>query len=115
MKTHDDYIAAAPEPFRAELERLRGLIAKALPDAEQVIMYNMPGFRVGSKVVASYAAFAKQCGFYCAAEALSEYADELKAAGLKPSKTGVTFPPMRPIPETLVIDLAQASARAAPR
>jgi uncharacterized protein YdhG (YjbR/CyaY superfamily) len=111
--THDDYIAAAPEAFRVELTRLRILVRKALPEAEEVIMYNMPGFRIGSTVVASYAAFSKQCGFYCAAEALVEHADELAAAGLKPTKTGVTFPPGRPIPDALVSKLAKASAKSA--
>ena len=112
-RTHDDYIATAPEPFRPELRRLRCLIARALPGAEEVIMYNMPGFQIGPGVVASYAAFSKQCGLYCAADALIEHADALADAGLKPSKTGVTFPLSRPIPDDLVVKLAKASARGA--
>lgn len=110
---HDDYIAAAPEPFRGLLEHLRAVLRQVLPEAEEVIMYNMPGFRIGSAVVASYAAFSKQCGFYCAADALVQYADELAAAGLKPTKTGVTFPASKPIPDALVVKLAEASRRSA--
>jgi hypothetical protein len=33
---HDAYIAAAPEPFRASLKRLRALLARALPEAEEI-------------------------------------------------------------------------------
>lgn len=59
---HDAYIAAAPEAFRPELQRLREILRRALPDAEEMVAYNMPGFTIGGIVVASYAAFSKQCG-----------------------------------------------------
>lgn len=38
-------------------------------------------------------------------------ADEIAAAGLKASKTGVTFAPARPIPDALVRRLALAARR----
>ena len=59
---HDAYIAEAPEDLRPLLLHLRTQLARALPDAEEVIAYNMPGFKVGQSVVAGYAAFRKQCG-----------------------------------------------------
>jgi hypothetical protein len=59
---HDAYIAAAPAPFRAVLANLRAKLAQALPDAEEVMKYDMPGFEIAGKTVAGYAAFAKQCG-----------------------------------------------------
>ena len=34
---HDAYIAAAPQPFRAMLGRLRAQLSRALPDAEEVM------------------------------------------------------------------------------
>lgn len=108
---HDAYIAAAPEPFRPLLGKLRALIKATLPEAEEVITYNMPGFRIGTTIVAGYAAFSKQCGLYCAAAALSDCADALVAAGLKPTKTGVTFSLARPIPDDLVVRLVAASRR----
>ncbi len=42
---HDAYIAEAPEQLRPLLVRLRALLAVTLPDAEEVIAYNMPGFQ----------------------------------------------------------------------
>ncbi|WP_366514139.1 DUF1801 domain-containing protein [Rhizorhabdus sp.] len=74
--------------------------------------YNMPGFRVGKAVVAGYAAFSKQCGLYVAAAAIAAHADEIAAAGLKASKTGVTFTAAKPIPDALVEKLAKASRKA---
>src|SRR5687768_5639594 len=109
---HDAYIAAAPEDLRPLLVRLRAQLARALPDAEEVIAYKMPGFRVGQTIVAGYAAFSKQCGLYLAPSAIASHADDIAAAGLKSTKTGVTFSPSRPIPDELVEKLALASRRA---
>ena len=108
---HDAYIAEAPEDLRPLLVRLRDQLAQALPDAEQVIAYNMPGFRIGPSIIAGYAAFSKQCGLYLSPSAIASHAGEIAAAGLKSTKTGVTFSPSRPIPDTLVGKLALASRR----
>ena len=108
---HDAYIAEAPEDLRPLLVRLRVQLAAELPDAEQVIAYKMPGFRIGGSVVAGYAAFSKQCGLYLSASAIASHADDIAAAGLKASKTGVTFSPSRPIPDELIRKLALASRR----
>ena len=108
---HDAYIAAAPEDLRPLLVRLRAELAGALPDAEEVIAYKMPGFKIGKAIVAGYAAFSKQCGLYLAPAAIASHADLLSAAGLKSTKTGVTFSPSKPIPDELVRKLALASRR----
>ena len=106
---HDGYIAAAPEELRPLLVGLRGELARALPDAEEVFAYKMPGFRIGKTIVAGYAAFSKQCGLYVAPAAIKAHAQEIAAAGLKATKTGVTFSPRQPIPDGLVKKLALAS------
>ncbi|MEN5072421.1 DUF1801 domain-containing protein [Isoptericola cucumis] len=111
---HDAYIAAAPEKFQPVLNRLRRLLARALPEADEIVAYHMPGFAIGGSVVASYAAFSKQCGLYVLPGAVSGHADEIAAAGLKATKTGITFTPSRPIPDDLVVRLAQASREGAP-
>lgn len=111
---HDAYIAAAFEPFRPSLKRLRELLARALPEAEEIVAYNMPGFSIGGSVVASYAAFSKQCGLYLLPHAISEHAEEIAALGLKATKTGITFSPRKPIPDDLVERLAKSS-RTAPK
>ena len=109
---HDAYIAASPEAMRPLLTRLRAQLALALPDAEEIIAYNMPGFRIGKSIIAGYAAFTKQCGLYVDASAIKSLADELAAAGLKPTKTGVTLTSGMPIPDALIRKLALASREA---
>lgn len=108
---HDAYIAAAPEQFRPLLTALRAQLARTLPDAQEVIQYDMPGFRIGGSIVASYAAFSRQCGLYLAPGAITAHARDLDALGLKTSKTGITFPASKPIPEELVERLTLASKK----
>ncbi len=69
----------------------------------------MPGFRFGKSIIAGYAAFRKQCGLYVSNGATSALANEISAAGLKATKTGVTFSPRKTIPDDLVRKLALAS------
>lgn len=108
---HDAYIAAAAEPLRPLLHELRTRLSQALPGAEEVVMYGMPGFQIGDTVVAGYAAFSKQCGLYVDAGAIAAHAGEIATLKLKATKTGVTFSPARPIPAELVEKLARRSRR----
>ncbi len=108
---HTSYIAAAPQPLRSQLAHAREQLKRALPDAEEVVQYGMPGFRIGEKIIAGYGAFSKQCGLYVAKGAIADLADEIAAAGLKASKTGVTFSPSKPMPDELISALALASRR----
>ena len=109
---HDIYIAAAPEHLRALLADLREELSRALPDAVEAMMYGMPGYRLGSEIVAGYAAFAKQCGVYVDPAAIASHAEQIAELKLKATKTGVTFSPARPFPAELVASLAVSSRRA---
>lgn len=71
--------------------------------------YDMPGFGFGKSVIAGYAAFSKQCGLYLSNGAITAHADEITKAGLKATKTGVTFSPQKVIPDKLIKRLAIAS------
>lgn len=108
---HDAYITAAPEAMQPLLIQLRVQLAKALPDAEEIIAYDMPGFGFGKSIVAGYAAFSKQCGLYVSKGAIAAHADDIATAGLKATKTGVTFSVGKPIPEKLVKKLAVAARK----
>jgi uncharacterized protein YdhG (YjbR/CyaY superfamily) len=109
QKNHDAYIAAAPETFRTLLSDLRSRLARALPDASEVMKYDMPGFQIEGTVVAGYASFSRQCGLYVDPGAIAEHADEIAASKLKASKTGITFSARNPVPGDLVEKLAVSS------
>jgi uncharacterized protein YdhG (YjbR/CyaY superfamily) len=106
---HEAYIAAAPEQFRALLGRLRAQLSRALPDAQEVIKYDMPGFQIGETIIAGYAAFSKQCGLYVDPGAIAAHAQEIASLKLKATKTGITFSASKPIPDELVRKLVVSS------
>jgi uncharacterized protein YdhG (YjbR/CyaY superfamily) len=108
---HDAYIAAAPEQFRALLGQLRAQLSQALPDAEEVVKYDMPGFQIEETIIAGYAAFSKQCGLYVDPGAIADHADEIASLKLKATRTGVTFSASKPVPDELVEKLAVSSRR----
>ncbi|MGP9845038.1 iron chaperone [Brachybacterium sp. 107] len=91
------------------MHRLREILRRVLPEAEEIVACTMPGFTIDGTVVASYAAFSKQCGLYLRPHALTEHAEEIAAAGLKATKTGITFTPRKPIPDDLVERLVRTS------
>lgn len=109
--THDAYIAAAPEQFRALLGQLRAQLSRALPDAEEVMKYEMPGFQIEGTIIAGYAVFSRQCGLYVDPGAIAAHADEIASLKLKATKTGLTFPVNKPPTEELVEKLAVSSRR----
>lgn len=109
---HDAYIAAAPEPFRALLARLRAQLSRALPDAKEVVKYDLPGFEIDGKIVAGYAAFSRQSGLYVDPGALAAHADAIASLKLKATKTGITFPVGKLVPDDLVRKLALSSRSA---
>ncbi len=109
--SHDAYIEAAPEKFREPLARLRAQLSRALPDANEVMKYDMPGFEIDGTIIAGYAAFSKQCGLYVDPGAIAAHADEIARLKLKATKTGVTFSASNPISGELVEKLAVSSRR----
>jgi uncharacterized protein YdhG (YjbR/CyaY superfamily) len=53
----DEYLRSIEEPKRSTLEALRRTILEIIPEAEQVISYKVPAFRVDGRIVAGFAAF----------------------------------------------------------
>lgn len=60
----DAYLATLNEPQRSTLSALRRTICDIIPDAEETISYNMPGFRLHGKVVAGFAAFKNHVSYF---------------------------------------------------
>ena len=53
-KAVDAFLAKVPEPARTALEKLRAQIATAAPDAEELINYGVPMFRLGGRNLPFY-------------------------------------------------------------
>ena len=61
--TVEEYIASYPENTQIILEQVRATIKKAAPEAEEVISYSMPAFKLKGMLV-WYGAHPRHIGFY---------------------------------------------------
>jgi uncharacterized protein YdhG (YjbR/CyaY superfamily) len=97
----DAYLRALEEPKQTTLYTLRGTILEILPEAEQVISYGVPAFRVRGKTVAGFAAFKTHLSYLpFSGSVLAQLADELR--GYEMTKSSLHFPVDRPLPPALV-------------
>ncbi|MDQ6622902.1 MAG: DUF1801 domain-containing protein [Verrucomicrobiota bacterium] len=104
-KTIDDYLARMGETQRAALEKLRRDIKAAAPAAEECISYDIPGFRLGSRLLVSFGAAKNHCAFYPGAQPIRAHAKEL--AGYELAKGTIRFSPEKPLPAQLVTKLVK--------
>jgi uncharacterized protein YdhG (YjbR/CyaY superfamily) len=111
----DAYLRGVEEPGRSTLQTLRSTILEIVPDAEEVISYRVPAFRVGGETVAGFAAFKNHLSYLpFSGSVLSQLAEELD--GYAMTKSSLHFPVDRPLPRALVkklikVRLAQAGRR----
>jgi uncharacterized protein YdhG (YjbR/CyaY superfamily) len=100
----DAYLGGLEEPKRSTLELLRATILEIVPDAEQVISYRVPAFRVAGTTVAGFAAFKDHLSYLpFSGSVLRQLADQL--AGYTMTKSALHFPVDRPLPKALVEQL----------
>lgn len=99
FQTVDEYISALPDLARDAVTKLRQVIQRAAPQAEETISYNMPAFKWNG-ILVWYAAFKNHVGFYPKASAIAAFKSEL--APFKTSKGAIQFPMDEAIPTALV-------------
>src|SRR6478752_7708427 len=96
----DDYIAMQPESFRPTLEELRAIIKSVVPEAEESISYQIPGFKYHYMLV-GIGANKKYCSLYTMSSTLTkELKEELK--GVTVSGMTIHFLPGSKLPVTLI-------------
>lgn len=106
----DAYVAKVPEPFRGALEHVRALVRSIVPDAEEALVYGVPGFRYGGQPLVCYAAFKAHCGFYPMNPALMDSLED-ELAGFRTAKGTIRFTPDHPLPDALVRTIVEARAK----
>lgn len=105
----DAYIAAQAETVRPVLERLRAIIRKALPDAEESISYGIPAFKLAGRPVIYFAGWKAHVSLYPAVgRVATELADQI--APYKVSKGTLRFDLGKPIPARLVTRIVKIRA-----
>jgi uncharacterized protein YdhG (YjbR/CyaY superfamily) len=95
FKSVDGYIAAQPEAVRDLLERVRSIIRKALPAAEEVISYQIPAYKLHGAAVIYFAGWTQHYSIYPAtAPVVAALKEDL--APYERSKGTIRFPLSRP-------------------
>ncbi len=108
-KTVPAYIAGFPRPVQTVLKRLRSIIRKAVPGAEEVISYQIPAFKLHGKPVLFFAAWKEHYAVYPSNPRLvAAFKDEL--AGYELSKGTIRFPLSEPVPARLIAGIAKFRA-----
>ncbi len=97
----DEYLRSIDEPKRSTLQAVRLSILQIVPDAEEVISYRVPAFRVGGKSIAGFAAFRDHLSYLpFSGSVLSQLAGELD--GYTMTKSALHFPIDSPPPRSLI-------------
>lgn len=98
-KNIDEYIASFSPEVQAILEKIRLTITKAAPDAQEIISYRMPAFKLGG-ILVYFAAFKKHIGLFppVRGDARLEKAIAIYAG----EKGNLRFPLDQPIPYGLI-------------
>jgi uncharacterized protein YdhG (YjbR/CyaY superfamily) len=104
------YIAGFPRPVRAVLTRVRSIIRKAVPGADEVISYQMPAYKLHGRTVLYFAAWKEHYSIYPSNTRLvAAFRNEL--AGYELSKGTIRFPLSEPVPVKLIEGIAKFRAK----
>ncbi|MCW3070855.1 MAG: hypothetical protein JWO44_745 [Bacteroidetes bacterium] len=104
-KDIDHYIAAFPPETRVLLEKIRAIIQKTAPKAEEVISYKMPAYQQDGGILVYFAGYAKHIGFYPTGAGIEAFKKEI--AAYKNSKGAVQFPLDKRLPVGLITKMVK--------
>jgi len=100
----DAYISEYPESVQSLLTLMRDTIKTVAPEAEEVISYGMPAYKLQG-VLVYFAGCKNHIGFYPTASGIEAFKQEL--SGYKSSKGSVQFPLDEPLPLGLITKIVQ--------
>jgi uncharacterized protein YdhG (YjbR/CyaY superfamily) len=104
------HLAKVPQPQKATLESLRKTILEIIPEAEEVISYGFPGYRLDGKIICGFDAFKNHCSFFPHSSlVIPELEKEL--ANYKTSKGAIQFAIDKPLPKSIVKKLIATRIR----
>ncbi|WEK37876.1 MAG: DUF1801 domain-containing protein [Candidatus Pseudobacter hemicellulosilyticus] len=95
----DQYLALLAPAARKVAQQMRKTIKKQAPGAEEVISYNMPGYKLNGLLI-WFAVWKEHIGLYPTPNAIEFFKKEL--AGYACSKGAIQFPLDQPLPLELI-------------
>ncbi|MFA5532446.1 MAG: DUF1801 domain-containing protein [Candidatus Shapirobacteria bacterium] len=95
----NEYIAKQKSPQKEILVKIRNLIKKIIPKAEEKMSYGVPAFRLNNKEIL-YAVFKNHVGIYPEPEIIEKFKEELK--DFETAKGTIKFSLDKSIPYDLI-------------
>ena len=102
----DDYIAGFPEQTRKGLERIRDVVKKTVPAAEEAISYGIPTFNINGSYLVYFAGYKKHISFYPVPSGNKDFEKDFAAYDTS-GKGTIQFPLDKPIPDGLLTKIVK--------
>ncbi len=96
----EEYIAGQPKDCKAMLDQIRQVVKSVIPEAEELISYQIPCFKYCGMLV-GFGVQSKGCSFYTMnPNLLNSFSEALK--GLTYSGSTIHFDPQKKLPMSLI-------------
>ncbi len=109
MSEVDNYLKKVKEPERSELQRIRAIIAQAVPQAEETISYSMPAFKYKGKYLIAYAPFKNHLSLFPGPGPIETCKKKLEK--YTTSKGTIQFTIDKPMSATLIKEIVKVRCR----
>lgn len=107
-KSVDEYISRFPAETQVLLKQVRAAIQEAAPQAEEIISYNMPAYRLNG-IVVWFGGYTRHIGFYPHGATMEKFKKEL--ARYEQTKGSIHFPIDEPMPIALIKKMVRLRAK----
>lgn len=101
----DTYIKTFPKPVQINLQAIRETIQKAAPEADEMISYGMPAYKLNGNVLIYFAGYKNHIGLYATPSGHAAFEKELSK--YKQGKGSVQFRLDEPMPLSLIRKIVQ--------
>ena len=101
----DQFISTYPPEVQTILQKIRELIQKSAPGAEEAMSYGIPTFKLNGKNLVHSSAFKEHIGFYPTPSGIEKFKKQLSV--YEGAKGSVKFPLNKPIPYALIMKIVQ--------
>jgi uncharacterized protein YdhG (YjbR/CyaY superfamily) len=106
----DEYIASHPEAVQRVLKRVRSVIRKAVPGAEETISYKIPTYKLHGRALIYFAAWSQHYSLYSSTDRIVAAFKEQLAA-YEVSKGTIRLPFSEAVPVKLIEGIAKLRAK----
>src|SRR6202034_2893754 len=104
----EEYLALQPTRVKADLEKVRQIMKKAAPKAEEVISYKMPALKYHG-MIAWHINRKDYCGIYVLPRVLDTFQKELES--YRKTKSALYIQYNKPLPKKLITEIVKYAVK----